>query len=76
MKCNNCNGSGFVSIGEGIRGIKKCPVCNGVGSINYPEGETDLKSKFLRRLSENVHIIGASRLLDYDEVVKIVEDIL
>lgn len=27
-QCPNCNGSGFVSLGPGIRGIKACPVCN------------------------------------------------
>src|SRR5690625_3971186 len=29
--CDVCNGSGFVSIGEGIRGIKECVVCEGAG---------------------------------------------
>ena len=23
MKCNNCNGSGFISLGDGIRGLKE-----------------------------------------------------
>ena len=33
MKCNTCNGTGYVSIGPGIRGIKKCEVCKGTGTI-------------------------------------------
>lgn len=31
MKCKVCNGTGFVGIGSGIRGIKKCESCNGTG---------------------------------------------
>lgn len=31
MKCKICNGTGFVGIGPGIRGIKKCESCNGTG---------------------------------------------
>ena len=37
MKCKVCNGTGFVGIGPGIRGIKKCDVCNGEGEVNAPE---------------------------------------
>lgn len=33
MKCEVCNGTGWVSIGHGIRGIKKCKVCQGTGII-------------------------------------------
>jgi NTP pyrophosphatase (non-canonical NTP hydrolase) len=33
IKCDNCGGSGMVSIGEGIRGIMKCDKCNGKGVI-------------------------------------------
>ena len=29
MKCKMCNGTGFVGIGPGIRGIKKCDACHG-----------------------------------------------
>jgi len=31
MKCRICNGTGWVSIGPGIRGIRRCDVCNGTG---------------------------------------------
>ena len=32
-KCKNCKGTGFVPLGEGIKGIKKCPFCDGTGKI-------------------------------------------
>lgn len=32
-KCKNCEGTGFVPLGEGIKGIKKCPFCDGTGKI-------------------------------------------
>lgn len=31
MKCKMCNGTGFVGIGPGIRGIKRCDACHGTG---------------------------------------------
>ena len=31
MKCKICNGTGMVSIGPGIRGIKKCDAFHGTG---------------------------------------------
>lgn len=40
MKCNNCNGSGFISLGDGIRGLKKCECCNGSGEIQNSDGKT------------------------------------
>ena len=33
MKCKMCNGTGFVGIGPGIRGIKKCDACHGTGIV-------------------------------------------
>lgn len=27
--CPKCNGSGYVQIAPGVRGITRCPVCNG-----------------------------------------------
>lgn len=39
MKCKVCNGTGYVSIGEGIRGIKKCENCGGLGEVSiYKNG--------------------------------------
>ena len=32
-KCNMCHGKGFVSLGKGIRGVKKCETCRGSGNI-------------------------------------------
>lgn len=32
--CGNCNGTGFVSLGPGIRGIKSCEFCHGTGKNN------------------------------------------
>ena len=40
-KCKNCKGTGFIPLGEGIKGIKKCPVCEGTGTI---ETETRIKT--------------------------------
>lgn len=39
-KCKNCKGTGFIPLGEGIKGIKTCPVCKGTGKI-----ETGVKEK-------------------------------
>lgn len=33
MKCGECNGTGYVAIAPGVRGIRKCSVCNGTGEI-------------------------------------------
>lgn len=33
MKCSECDGKGFNSLGKGIRGIKKCISCRGKGEI-------------------------------------------
>lgn len=33
MKCSECDGKGFTSLGEGIRGVKKCSTCRGKGEI-------------------------------------------
>lgn len=30
-KCRVCNGTGLVSLGDGIRGVKKCVCCKGTG---------------------------------------------
>ena len=30
-KCKNCKGTGFIPLGEGIKGLKECPVCKGTG---------------------------------------------
>lgn len=39
MKCKVCNGTGYVSIGEGVRGIKKCDNCGGLGEVSiYKNG--------------------------------------
>lgn len=39
MKCKMCNGTGYVPIGEGIRGIKKCEYCGGLGTVSiYKNG--------------------------------------
>lgn len=41
-KCKNCKGTGFIPLGEGVKGIKECPVCKGTGKI---ETETLIKNK-------------------------------
>ena len=33
VKCKNCNGKGFVPLGNGIRGIKQCDFCCGTGEV-------------------------------------------
>ena len=33
MKCDECNGTGYVAIAPGVRGIRKCSRCNGTGEI-------------------------------------------
>ena len=45
-KCKSCNGSGFISLGEGIKEIKVCPYCKGKGieetNIEEFKTETDI----------------------------------
>lgn len=38
IKCTHCNGTGFVHIGPGIRGLKNCKACDGLGKrvIKFP----------------------------------------
>lgn len=38
IKCTHCNGTGFVHIGPGIRGLKNCNACDGLGKrvIKFP----------------------------------------
>ena len=38
IKCTQCNGTGFVSMGPGIRGLKNCKSCDGLGKrvIKFP----------------------------------------
>ena len=31
--CDKCGGKGFVSLGKGIRGVKKCVACRGKGDV-------------------------------------------
>lgn len=33
MKCDECNGAGYVAIAPGVHGIRKCSRCNGTGEI-------------------------------------------
>lgn len=35
MECNCgvCNGTGLVSIGAGVRGLKRCEACHGTGVV-------------------------------------------
>lgn len=33
MNCKVCNGTGYVGLGDGIRGIKRCDACNGTGTV-------------------------------------------
>lgn len=33
LKCDECNGTGYVAIAPGVRGIRKCSRCNGAGEI-------------------------------------------
>lgn len=35
--CPECNGSGFVQIAPGVRGIKACPVCTVSGRLTWNE---------------------------------------
>jgi len=38
MKCNGCNGEGWVEVGTPFYGMhaEKCPICNGTGEIKEP----------------------------------------
>lgn len=41
MKCDECNGTGYVAIAPGVRGIRKCSMCNGTGEITtIPPSQT------------------------------------
>lgn len=65
IKCNKCNGSGFVPIGPGIRGIKKCPECNRTGIVAYIKKDdtyTDMKIKEAIRICE----MAIGKVIDAD----------
>ena len=41
LKCDECNGTGYVAIAPGVRGIRKCSMCNGTGEITtIPPSQT------------------------------------
>ena len=41
LKCEECNGTGYVAIAPGVRGIRKCSMCNGTGEITtIPPSQT------------------------------------
>ena len=47
-KCKNCEGTGFIPLGEGIKGIKECPVCKGMGFIELNDyGVQKVAERFL-----------------------------
>lgn len=33
IKCEKCKGTGWVSRGKGVRGLRECSFCNGKGEI-------------------------------------------
>ena len=37
IKCTKCNGTGFVAMGDGIRGFEICLDCDGSGTVNSLE---------------------------------------
>lgn len=37
VKCTKCNGTGFVTMGDGIRGFEICLDCDGSGTVNSLE---------------------------------------
>lgn len=51
-KCKNCKGTGFIPLGEGIKGIKDCPVCKGTGKI-----ETEPREKQIAELEEKISVL-------------------
>ena len=40
-KCKYCKGTGFIPLGEGIKGIKECPFCKGTGKVEREIKEND-----------------------------------
>ena len=51
-KCLICKGTGFVPLGEGIKGLKECDCCNGTGAA--PE-----------RIAETSKLVGGIISIDY-----------
>lgn len=37
VKCKSCNGTGYVPMGNGVRGLLVCEACNGVGTYENDE---------------------------------------
>ena len=46
LKCEECNGTGYVAIAPGVRGIRKCSMCNGTGEITtIPPSQTKVNTE-------------------------------
>lgn len=37
VKCKSCNGTGYIPMGNGVRGLLVCKACNGVGKYENDE---------------------------------------
>lgn len=63
IKCNKCNGSRFIPIGPGIRGMKKCPECNGTGIVAYIKDDINNMQVIVNGKIEDLSamIVGAER---------------
>lgn len=60
VRCNKCNGRGYISLGTAVRGImKKCEECNGTGTAAYIKEKTKNSKNF------NSNLIGQKEGLEY-----------
>lgn len=80
MKCNKCNGNGYVSIGIGIRGLKKCNECNGTGIVAYikekPKTEKEFKIDLLGQKEGLLYALDIAKknVETLEHMIKIVDE--
>lgn len=62
VKCNACNGTGFMPMGDGIRGLIHCTNCHGEGmidSLKYEDlNKKDSTDKVIEWLEKNMNDLG------------------
>ena len=63
-KCLNCNGTGMVPLGKGIRGIKKCDCCNGTGKAPEEYDTVELDAKVIEFIDTPDRIAEISEFVD------------
>lgn len=72
MKCDECNGTGYVAIAPGVRGIKKCGRCNGTGEITTIQQHYEVSTSDKEELHEMLTSLLTGYSLDTESDVEYV----